>query len=111
MRVGQSFEEKERRSALLLSGFDLIDHQLFNESAAVIVIMDVTFSDDNTILDSDTAQKQVQIAADETSLKDFQKRVEGILNLSRLTTGLDLFFASHKWNPLGLAPSSIVVCE
>jgi hypothetical protein len=68
--------------------------------------MDVTFSDDS--VDIDAVQDQVQIAADESSLKAFRKRVEGILSLTRSTTGLDLFFASHIWNPLQIAPSSIV---
>lgn len=41
----------------------------------------------------------------------FQERIEGILKFARLTTGEDVFFASHACNSLGLAPSSIVFSE
>jgi hypothetical protein len=62
-------------------------------------------------LDSDALQEQIQIATDEISIKALRERVEGILNLTRLTTGLHLFFASHIWNPLGLAPGSVAACK
>lgn len=71
--------------------------------------MDVT--SDKDCLDSDAFQKQIQIASNERSVKAFRERVEGIINLTRLTTGLDLSFASHILNPLNLAPGSIVVCK